>query len=108
MQEDVSNNLGIEFHGTGNAEITKTDYTDGKIRINRTQYFSGIREELWDFPFGGYRSLQKWFKDRKHHTLTQADIAHVIKVFNVLDHTATIMSEIDEIYVQHGITFRHD
>lgn len=108
MQEDVSNYLGIEFLGDGNSEITKTDYADGKIRINRTQFFTGIREELWDFPFGGYRSLQKWFKDRKHQILTEADIAHVIKVFNILDKTATIMSEIDELYAQHGVTFRHD
>lgn len=108
MQEDVSNYLGIEFLGDGNSEITKTDYVDGKIRINRTQFFTGIREELWDFPFGGYRSLQKWFKDRKHQILTEADVAHVIKVFNILDKTATIMSEIDELYAQHGVTFRHD
>jgi len=108
MQEIVPNDLGIAFQGTGNAEITKVEYTDGKIRINRTQFFSGISEELWEFPFGGYRSLQKWFKDRKNYTLTAADIAHVIKVFNILNRTASIMSEIDELYAQHGVTFRCD
>ena len=108
MQENVPNNLRIEFLGTGNSEITRTDYADGKIRINRTQYFTNIREELWDFPFGGYRSLQKWFKDRTHQILTKADIAHVIKVFNILDNTITIMSEIDDLFTQHGITFRCD
>ena len=108
MQEDVANSLGIEFLGDGNAEITKVDYVDGKIRINRTQYFSCIREELWDFPFGGYRSLQKWFKDRKNHILTATEIDHVIKVFNILDRTSAIMSEIDELYARHEITFRCD
>ena len=108
MQETVSNDLGIAFEGAGSAEITKVEYTNGKVRINRTQFFSGIREELWEFPFGGYRSLQKWFKDRKNHILSETEIAHVIKVFNILDRTSTIMSEIDELYAQHGITFRCD
>lgn len=108
MRENSPNDLGIVFQGIGNDEITMVEYSDEKIHINRTQYFSGIREELWDFPFGGYRSLQKWFKDRKRQTLTADDIAHIIKVFNILDRTATIMSEIDEVYAQHGITFRCD
>jgi predicted helicase len=108
MKEDIPNNVGIVFQGIGNGEITKVEYSDGKICINRTQCFANVSKELWDFPFGGYRSLQKWFKDRKHHILTETDIAHVIKVFNILNQTAIVMSEIDELYVQHGIAFRCD
>ena len=108
MKEAIPNNLGIAFQGAGDSEITKVEYSNGKVSINRTQYFSNVRDDLWDFPFGGYRSVQKWLKDRKHQVLTEADICHVINVFNILDNTGTIMSEIDELFTQHGITFRCD
>lgn len=108
MKEKVPNNLDITFQGDGNNEITRVEYSEEKVIINGNQYFTNVRDDLWDFCFGGYRSLQKWFKDRKHHVLTEVDINHVINVFNILDNTSMIMSEIDELFFQHGIVFRCD
>lgn len=108
MKEHIPNNLNISLQGSGEPEITKVEYSNDKIFINRTQHFANIREDLWNFPFGGYRSLQKWLKDRKGKTLTESDINHVINVFNILDATITSISEIDDIFAQHGIVFRCD
>jgi len=43
--------------------------------------------------------LAKWLKERKKHkyTLKDDDVAHFIKVVNVLAATITIQEEIDEL-----------
>ena len=71
--------------------------------INRTQYFTNVRKELWDFCFGGYHGLSKWFKDRKDIYLSEADKEHVIQVFNIFDQTESIMGEIDALLIEFGM-----
>lgn len=105
LNEPVENTLNIQFCGVGNSEVKTPVLTNGRLKINSTQYFSNITNELWDFCFGGYHGLQKWFKDRRNHLLTPSDIEHVIKVFNIFELTGNIMDEIDLLFEEYGITF---
>ena len=94
---EIPNKLGVQFVGEGNCEISSVSYSDGVLKINQFQSFINVREDIWDFCFGGYHGLQKWFKDRRGTVLSEKDIQHVIRVFNVFDETETIMAEIDSI-----------
>jgi hypothetical protein len=64
------------------------------LAINKTQYFEGIPEEVYNFHIGGYQVCQKWLKDRKGRQLTEDEVA--------LHETIRIMEEIDAVIEAHG------
>ena len=66
-----------------------------RVKINRTQYFEGVPQEIWDFHIGGYQVLHKWLKDRRGRKLSYDDIKHYQKIVVALSETIRIMSEID-------------
>jgi predicted helicase len=74
----------------------KPFYKDGKVSINKDQYFGNVPESAWNFYIGGYQPAQKWLKDRKNRTLANADIEHYQKIIVALAETERIMREIDK------------
>src|SRR3981081_819962 len=36
---------------------------EGRVWINKTQYFAGVPQEVWEFYIGGYQVCEKWLKD---------------------------------------------
>jgi len=56
--------------------VNKPSFKDGKVYINKIQYFDNVPEVVWNFYIGGYQPAQKWLKNRK---LEFDDIAHYQK-----------------------------
>jgi type I restriction-modification system DNA methylase subunit len=83
----------------GSDIVDKLDYKDGKVFINKDQYFGNVPVSAWNFYVGGYQPAQKWLKDRKNHTLSNADIEHYQKMIVALSETDRIMKEIDKIII---------
>ncbi len=54
-----------KFEGKGENKIEKVVYKEGKVSINRDQYFDGVPQEIWQYQIGGYQVCDKWLKDRK-------------------------------------------
>ncbi|MFA6534176.1 MAG: type ISP restriction/modification enzyme [Patescibacteria group bacterium] len=81
----------------GDNLVEKVNYQDGKVYINKTQYFVGVPEEVWNFYIGGYQPAQKWLKDRKGRNLASEDIEHYQKMIVSIFETIRIMKEIDQI-----------
>jgi len=81
----------------GSDTVEKLDYKNEKVIINAEQYFGNVPELAWNFYIGGYQPAQKWLKDRKGRTLTNADIEHYQKIIVALTETNRIMKEIDEV-----------
>lgn len=73
-------------------------YGEEKVYINKSQYFSGVPESVWNFPIGGYLPAQKWLKDRKGRNLSEEDIAHYQSMIVAMSETIRIMKEIDIVY----------
>lgn len=96
QKHDISNSLNIDFIGDGNNEVTGIKYDRGNLYINQNQYFTNISERMYDFCYGGYHGLQKWFKDRMHMILSADDIKHIVQVYNIFYNTFEIMEEIDQ------------
>jgi hypothetical protein len=65
-------------------------------------YFDQVRKDVWEFTIGGYQPAQKWLKDRKGRTLTDADIRHYEQMLYAIEETIRIMAEIDEVIEAHG------
>lgn len=75
---------------------------EGRVWINREQYFANVPPEVWEFHVGGYQVAGKWLKDRKGRTLTFDDLAHYRHVVAALADTIRLMSEIDATIEEHG------
>jgi hypothetical protein len=74
-------------------------YENGKVFINKMQYFDNIPLEIWEFYIGGYQPAKKWLKDRAGHVLTFDEIEHYRKIITVLSLTMDIQQQIDEVYI---------
>ncbi|MFZ1520167.1 MAG: type ISP restriction/modification enzyme [Ignavibacteriaceae bacterium] len=81
----------------GNEEVEKIKYDNGKVWINKLQYFGNVPEIAWNFYIGGYQPAQKWLKDRKDRNLSNQDIEHYQKIIVALSETDRLMKEIDKI-----------
>lgn len=95
------------FQGKGDGVVQKPvfDRGKGRVHINKTQFFEGIGEEVWEYYIGSYQVLLKWLKDRKGRKLSLEDMKHYCKVVTALEKTIEIQDEIDELYpdVEKGI-----
>jgi len=87
-----------KFQGKGENKVEKVIYKEGKVLINKDQYFEGVQEEVWQYQIGGYQVCDKWLKDRKGRTLSLDDIKHYCKVVTALSKTLEIQKEIDHLY----------
>ena len=75
----------------------------GRVYINASnsrkgisgQYFEGVPIEVWDFQIGGYQVCDKWLKDRRRRTLTNADLNHYRRIIVALQETIRTMEAID-------------
>lgn len=103
LEIPIENKLGIEFTGDGDNVVSGVRYTNDCVYINASQYFTNVRDDLWDFCFAGYHGLQKWLKDRRRRELSIQEIQHVINVFNVFDLTESYMDELDDILEEYNI-----
>lgn len=90
-------NLITFYPVSGENEVKKTEYNDGKVYINNTQYFDNVPELAWNFYIGGYQPAQKWLKDRKGRILSYDEILHYQKIVVALVKTHALMQSIDKI-----------
>lgn len=78
-------------------KFEETNEGIGRVWINKEQYFDGVPSEAWNMIIAGYKSLEKWLKDRKDKHLTGDEIIHFQKMVVALVETIRIQEEIDEI-----------
>ncbi len=87
----------VAFEDAGGREVGKVSWKNGSVYINKESRFTGVEEATFNQYIGGYQPLQKWLKDRKGRTLSDADISHYKRIVRALRRTAALMSEIDKI-----------
>ncbi|MGI9106563.1 MAG: type ISP restriction/modification enzyme, partial [Pyrinomonadaceae bacterium] len=76
--------------------------SEGRVYVNREQYFANVAPEVWNFHVGGYQVANKWLKDRKGRTLAYDDLAHYGQTLAALAETIRLMSAIDADVAAHG------
>jgi predicted helicase len=99
IESPALNNLITKYPVSGSNVVEKVTYNEPERRvyINRSQYFEGIEDKVWNFHIGGYQICQKWLKDRKGRTLTFDDLLHYQKIIVALKETTNLMGEIDNL-----------
>lgn len=78
------------FGVTGDNLVDKVTFADGKVFINKTQFFDKVPQTAWNMMIGGYQPAQKWLKDRKGRVLNFDDIAHYRGIISALLETARL------------------
>ncbi|PPD14207.1 MAG: DNA methyltransferase [Methylobacterium sp.] len=82
------------FKGEGNTVVEKPEFRDGRVWINKAQYFDEAPPVSWEFYIGGYQPAQKWLKDRKGRQLSFEDAKHYQRILKILSETDRIMKTI--------------
>lgn len=98
MEAEILDTPITTYPVEGENEVVKPVYKDGKVYINKEQYFDGVPDLAWNFYIGGYQPCQKWLKDRKGRKLSDDDIVHYQKIVVALTETDRLMKEIDEVF----------
>ena len=94
MEPDAVGETPYPFTGEGEARVEKPRFEDGKVWINKTQYFGDVPANAWAFFIGGYQPAQKWLKDRKGRELSFEDVKHYQRIIKILTETDRIMKTI--------------
>ena len=98
LMENITPSEKFALYPTeGDNSIDSLDYKNGKVWINKKQYFETVPPTVWDFYIGGYQSAQKWLKDRKGRSLNFEEIEHYQKIVHALFLTGELQQQIDEI-----------
>jgi predicted helicase len=100
LNPDVLDKLITKFQGKGDNRIDnqKYDEIEGRVYINKIQFFEGIKKEVWEYYIGGYQVLDKWLKDRKEQELSLEDIKHYCSMATAIQKTIELQKVIDQLY----------
>ena len=94
MDNEIIGQTPYPVRGNGDGIVGNPTYRNGKVRINKRQYFDNVPEVAWDFYIGGYQPARQWLKSRKRRKLEHEDILHYQKVLKILAETDRIMNTI--------------
>ncbi|HEY1348260.1 MAG TPA: type ISP restriction/modification enzyme [Ktedonobacteraceae bacterium] len=102
-------NAGLQFPISGTNMIEKIEYTcnankpnQGRIWINKEQYFEGMLPEVWEFYVGGYQVCQRWLKDREGRLFTHKDFQDYQRIVSALTETIDLAKQINEVIEKYG------
>ncbi len=87
------------FPVSGTNIVEKVAYKDGRVYINAEQYWDNVPETVWSFYIGGYQPAQKYLKDRKGRSLTNAEFENYERTLVSLNETIKVMEEIDDFAI---------
>ena len=93
------------FDGEGDTKVARTkaqgfrfDPAEQRMHVNRTQYFSPLSPEVYQYRIGGYQVCEKWLKDRKERRLHTTDIRTYCRMVTAIERTITIQQQLDDLY----------
>ncbi len=98
LLKDVQIPAVHRFEGEGDGVVEKARYSDGRVWINPTQYFTDVSEDVWEYEIGAYQVCEKWLKDRKGKVLRHEDVRQYRAILVAIAETLAVMGEIDEVW----------
>jgi predicted helicase len=119
MKSKELNRTGSKFEVPGSNRVEKASYVsprqlasqrafkqvkksekskEGIIYINKSQYFSQIKPEMWEYMLCGYQILRKWLNMRKNKTLRPDEISQLIRMVRCIQLTMDYQEKIDSLF----------
>ena len=87
MQMKVPATLLFEPNTPDDMKIETVKYKNGVLELNSNKRIIGIPQAVWEYQIGGYKVLEKWFKEHKGKILTIDFFSHIENVVGVLAET---------------------
>ena len=85
------------FEGEGDGVVARVRYSDGRVWINPSQYFTDVPSEVWEYEVGAYQVCEKWLKDRRGEVLRYEDVRQYRSILIAVAETLQVMAEIDGV-----------
>ena len=85
------------FEGEGDGVVAQVRYSDGRVWINPSQYFTDVPSEVWEYEIGAYQVCEKWLKDRRGEVLSHAEVRQYRAILVAVAETLRVMAEIDGV-----------
>jgi predicted helicase len=99
--ESIKDNYDMfDIKGEGKREITKIDFIDNKVWINKNQYLENISDNIWNFKIGAFYPIQKYLKDRKGQILELENIDNLENQIIAISFTIEKINELENITKQ--------
>lgn len=100
MKSPLMEQTSVVFRGNllGSEEVTSKKYDNGKVWINKTEYFDNVPAIAWNFYIGGYQVADKYLKDRKGRKLSAEEITHYTHIIKILMETDRLMKQLDTMW----------
>jgi predicted helicase len=95
MKGELTAEAGDSFPVRGSNLVSEARWSEGRVWVNQTQYFTGVDEAVFKFKVGGYQPVAKWLSDRKGSVLSDSDIEYVAVMIEAIQITARIGLELD-------------
>lgn len=87
MEPTAIGDTPYPFMGNGENVVEAPALKDGRIWINKEQYFDNVPCGAWEMAIGGYEPAQKWLKDRRGTKLSFDDVKQYQKILKILSET---------------------
>lgn len=92
----------MQFPVPGNKIVEKREYEltgndVGRVWINKTQYFDGMPENVWNMVISGYQMADTWLKLRQGECLSNDEIRTYQAMIHAMKRTIEVQEEIDQI-----------
>lgn len=102
LKSHLLKNTSLRFEGNNNGVVKKVGYNskEKRVYINKSQCFTNVEPEIWNYCIGGYQVLNKWLKYRKGKRISDEEIKTYIKIIEALKQTIKIQKEIDKLYLK--------
>ena len=86
------------------SDLFIVDSGSGKVFVNGSSGFAGVKNSVWQHTIGGYQVLHKWLDDRRKagRSLSDDDITHWLRVYAALEATQGLMQQVDSAIEAHG------
>ena len=98
MQEKAPKELSLEPNSADDLEIGSIKYKKGILYLNSKKQLLGIPADVWNYEIGGYKVLDKWFKEHKGESLTIDTFSHIENVAGILSETIRLQEYLHNLH----------
>ena len=97
LLKDVQVPVSHRFEGEGDGVVSQVQYSEGRVWINPSQYFTDVAVAVWEYEIGAYQVCEKWLKDRRGEVLRREDLRQYREILVAVAETLRVMAEIDGV-----------
>jgi predicted helicase len=96
---DMTVAVTYPIQGSDLVDFVKYNEKEKRVYINNNQYFSNIKNLVWDYQIGSFFALKKWLNGKIRQHLTIDDVSIFQNIVYVIEQTIIIRDRIDYIYI---------